>query len=254
MQPRTRRRLVKWSLLALLAGAAIYGLVLRPGPDLRPPVEAFLRACDADRVSEAVAGTGLVETWGLQELMEAARFRRGALGRFQEIESAEPLERLHGGPTPRRLLRARLRFAKADQPVDSTFTFTRGGSGWVLSDMDIPTPSGAGRPGQAERAKGDAEALVRRLAAGEFHAAFDGFTRKARQATSPEAFDERMRPLLDGLGAASEVRCLTCEAQGSGRRARVEVRYDTGLVRVIELELLVEDGRWKATSVEVRTP
>jgi hypothetical protein len=254
MAPRTRKRLVTWGLLALLVGGAVYALALHPGPDLRPQVEAFLRACDDDRVAEAMRGTGLMETWGQQELLETARFRRGTLGRFQEIESAEPLERLPGGSRPRRLLRVRLRFALTDQPLASTFTFTRGGSGWVLSDLDIPMPSGMAWPGQAERAKGDAEALARRLASREFQAAFEGFTRQTRRTTSLEAFEERMRPLLDGLGIAREVRCVACEAHGETTRARVEVRYDTGALRQIELELQTENGRWKATSVEVRTP
>ena len=254
METRTRKRLVKLGLLALLAGGVVYAMVLYPGPDLRPQVEEFLRASDADRVSDAVTRTGLMETWGLQDLLESARFRRGALGRFEAFESAEPLERLSDGPTPRRLLRARLRFAKAKEPVASTFTFTRGLTGWVLSDLDIPTPGAQGRPGQAERAKGDAEALAKKLASGEFGGAYEGFTRQARKALSSEAFDERMRPLLDGLGAPKEVRCLACEVEGARMRARVEVRYDTGLVRLIELDLLSEDGRWKATSVEVREP
>ena len=254
MEPRSRTRLLKWSLLGLLLGGAFYAMVLYPGPDLRPQVETFLRLSDADRLSEALASTGLVETWGLQELQEATRYRRGALGRFQEIESAEPLERLHGAPTPRRLLRVRLRFAKFAQPVSSTFTFTRGTSGWVLSDLDIPLPSGEERLGLGERAQADAEALARRLASNEFQAAFEAFTRQARQATTIEAFEERLRGLLDGLGGITQVRCLSCEPQGTRQRAQVEVRYDSGLVRLIELELQPEYGRWKGVTVEVRTP
>ncbi len=254
MEPRTRNRLLKLGLLALLTCGVVYALVLHPGPDLRPQVEEFLRACDADRVSEAMTRTALGQTWELQDLLETTRYRRGALGRFQAFESAEPLERLADGSAPRRLLRARLRFAKVKDPVASTFTFARGTSGWILSDFDIPTPSAQGRRGQVERAKGDAEALARNLAKSEFVAAYERFTREARMATSATAFEERLLPLLDGLGAPNAVRCLAAEPRGTAVAARVEVRYDTGLVRLIELEMRSEDGRWKATSVEVRTP
>jgi len=254
VEARTRKRIVVLTLVALLAAGVVYALVLHPGPDLKPQVEHFLRMCDEDRLAEAYRLTSLSHLWGMQDLMEWSTYRRRALGRFEAIESAERLERVSGAEVPTRRMRALLRFSKRKEPVPCTFTFVRGTDTWLLFDLDIPLPSGVGRPRFDERARREAEELTRTLASGRLLDAYESMSRQARRATPPQYFETRMQPFFDGLGLPSEVRTLSSDAQGTGMRMQIEVTYDTGAKRVVQVDLVAEEGHWKASTIEVSTP
>lgn len=247
-----RGSLLMLLLLAVLGGGLFYALVLHPGPDLRPQVEAFLRTCDAGQVEEAMAQTALAPLWGPSELREATTARRGILGRFEAIVSAEPLERVYGAGVPQRRMVALLRFGKEPEPVRCVFTFRRGDTTWALADFDIPVKGRGPLAATPERARATAEGLVSRLVHQDFNSVYRVHLRRVRRSVTPEDMSARLQPQVDDLGVLQETRWIDTTPQGAGLRVRVDALYDSGRTLHVTFDFEVEDGSWCISTLEIR--
>jgi hypothetical protein len=253
VSPRARKAWIAALLLALAAAGAVAWVGSRPPLDLKPLAERFLVATEQD-VGRLLRETALKNAWSMTDLRGQILARRIQLGEFKGWLASEPLVREDAPGRPRQRLVATAAFERAPAGVRCTFHFVHRPGGWVLADFDVPVPTPAVRATATARAREVAEELVGLALGRRFEELYLRLGRRARREESSAALDQRLRPVLEGLGRFSTPEVTSFEPVEPGHRLRARTTAEGGQVVEVLVEIEFESTAWVGTRVELRRP